>query len=165
MVAAPPRRVRRSDSASDQRESASRPLPTPSVIESPIATSALTGRGVTTSTPVEHDPGVDRGGERRAVDVEGEVARAGQVGGLEATGCPATTSGPSATDEADRERPTGLGDHRDGVAQRGPGPGATDVSGPAVEGHRLQRSRAPVSRRAPSARATVTDPTASGAVP
>ena len=58
IVAAPPRRARRSDSASDQRESVSSPLPTPSVIESPIATSALTGRGARTSTPVStiHDP-------------------------------------------------------------------------------------------------------------
>ena len=39
-------------SASDHRESVSLPLPTPSVIESPMATTAFTGRGTSTSTPV-----------------------------------------------------------------------------------------------------------------
>ena len=162
MVAAPPRRVRRSDSASDQRESASRPLPTPSVIESPIATSALTGRGVDDVDAGEHDPGVDRGGERRALDVEGEVARAGQVGGLQCDRMPGHDIRTVRHHEADRDRPAGLGDHRDGVAHHLGARGDDDV-GAAVEGHRLTLPGTSVAPGPP--RAAETGPTASGAVP
>ena len=93
IVAAPPRRARRSDSASDQRESVSSPLPTPSVIESPIATSALTGRGARTSTPVStiHDPtGVANAAPPASREKSPEPDR---YDVCSATGCSATTSG------------------------------------------------------------------------
>lgn len=58
IVVGPPASVSCSASVSDHRSSASRPAPTPSVIESPIVTTAMTGRGTGTSTPVStsHDP-------------------------------------------------------------------------------------------------------------
>ena len=69
------------DSASDQRASVSGPLPTPSVIESPIATTALTGRGASTSTPVSTSHDADRRGER--VPSRRTEAPGGEIGGLQ----------------------------------------------------------------------------------
>ena len=140
----------------------SSPLPTPSVIESPIATSALTGRGARTSTPVStiHDPtGVANAAPPASREKSPEPDR---YDVCSATGCSATTSGVLAS-----TRLTAIG--RPASATTGTGSLTSSAPGATTASERPAKATGvtvPGTRAAPEpARAADTGPTASGVVP
>ena len=89
IVASPPAAVSRAARASVQRASASGAVPTPSVIESPTATTACTGRGASTSRPLSSSHDV--------VGVPSAPPRGASHEVCSATGCALTTSGSAGT--------------------------------------------------------------------
>ena len=87
IVAPPPAAVSRAARASVQRAFASGTVPTPSVIESPTATTACTGRGASTSTPLSSSHDVV------GAPSSGATPRGASQEVCSATGCSLTTSG------------------------------------------------------------------------
>jgi hypothetical protein len=97
IVVSPPAAARRVARASVQRASASGAVPTPSVIESPTATTACTGRGASTSTPLSSSQDV--------VGVPGAPPRGASHEVCRATGCALTTAGNAGTAIVTASRP------------------------------------------------------------
>ena len=108
IVASPPAAVSRAARASVQRASASGAVPTPSVIESPTATTACTGRGASTSTPLSSSHDV--------VGVPSARAAGREPRGLQRHRVLADDVGQRG--HGDRHRQRARGGHRDGVAHR-----------------------------------------------
>ena len=126
IVASPPAAVSRAARASVQRASASGAVPTPSVIESPTATTACTGRGASTSTPLSSSHDV--------IGVSSAAPRGASHDVCSATGCSLTTSGSAGTAIVTANGPepaTGTG------SLTASAPGGITVAGPPAERHRL----------------------------
>ena len=126
-----------------------------------MATTALVGRGSSTSRPVSTGQDVIRRPNGAPPAVRGEVAAAGQVGGLQGHRVHGADPRRGRQVQAHRQRPAGLGDQRDRVAEQVPA-GREHAPRPPVEGHRAQRAGdhggrprppgPPTPRRSPAAR-------------